>query len=224
LFLKNLILILGVLFFTQASSQCNIEDMVNEKISYFSVVTFEKDIEFYSDDFRSELKRSLVKKISEFVGTSSEINVNQNKKKRKSKATYAAIALVVDPKFTKCENIAVISVNKKLYKKSQYDNFNRQLKFHARNLDNFIKSMDKSNVTKKLLRGKVKYYTKELIDIRSLLPLVKLNSSDTRILDNFSKNISLIEHLLDQLKQNKKINWKKFKDGIVNGINKIIGE
>ena len=115
-------------------------------------------------------------------------------------------------------------MNKKLYKKSQYDNFNRQLKFHARNLDNFIKSMDKNNVTKKLLRGKVKYYTKELIDIRSLLPLVKLNSSDTRILDNFSKNISLIEHLLDQLKQNKKINWKKFKDGIVNGINKLIGE
>jgi len=25
------------------------------------------------------------------------------------------------------------------------------------------------------------------------------------------------------LKQNKTINWKKFKDGIVNGINKIIG-
>ena len=126
-------------------------------------------------------------------------------------------------KLVKFQSLNTTFDSKKLYKKSQYDNFNRQLKFHARNLDNFIKSMDKNNVTKKLLRGKVKYYTKELIDIRSLLPLVKLNSSDTKILDNFSKNISLIEHLLDQLKQNKTINWKKFKDGIVNGINKIIG-
>tara|TARA_B100000401_G_C52800542_1_gene718317 strand:- start:1086 stop:1751 length:666 start_codon:yes stop_codon:yes gene_type:complete len=221
--LNNLILLIGILLSVPIKAECNVEDIINERISYFSSVTFKNDAEFYSDEFRSELKRSLVKKISEFVGTSSEINVNQNKRKRKSKATYAAIALVVDPQFSKCGNIAVISVNKEQYKKAQYDNFKRQLEFHARNLDNFVKSMDENNVTKKLLKEKVKYYTKELNDVRSLLPLVKLNSTDNRLLDQFSKNISVLEHLLDQLKQSKRINWKKLKDGVVDGINDLIG-
>ena len=203
-------------------SQCNIGNVINENFNYYSTISLKNEKQFYDEEFRSELKRSLVKKISEFVGTRSEINVNQNKKKRKSKATYNAIALVVDPKFSICGDIAIISVNKNEYKKAQYDNFKRQLEFHDRNLNNFVNSMD-DLVTKKLLKEKVKYYTKELNDISSLLPLVDLSSQDKALLNRFSKNVSLLENLLDQLKQSKRINIKKFWENLKTDINDLIG-
>jgi hypothetical protein len=201
-----------------SNSQCNID----ENLNYYSTISLNNEAQFYDDDFRSELKRSLVKKISEFVGTRSEINVTQNKKKRKSKATYNAIALVVDPKFSMCGNIAIISVNRNEYKKAQYDNFRRQLEFHDRNINNFVNSMD-DLVTKKLLKEKVKYYTKELNDISSLLPLVNLNKKDKELLNRFSKNVSILENLLDQLKQSKRVNFKKFWENLKTGVNDLIG-
>ncbi len=198
--------------------------MVNDRISYYSVAEFEDERQYYSDKFRSELKRSLVKKISEFVSTSSKITVKNKTKNRESQANFNAVSLVVDPKFSKCGNIAVISVRKDTYQKAQYDDFRRKLEFHSRNLNNFVQSMDAETVTKKLLKEKVKYYKSELNNVSSLIPLINLKSSDKDLLDKYSKNLSLLENLLDQLKQSKKINWKKFKDGIVNGINKLIGE
>ncbi len=198
--------------------------MVNDRISYYSVAEFEDEKQYYSDKFRSELKRSLVKKISEFVSTSSKITVKNKTKNRESQANFNAVSLVVDPKFSKCGNIAVISVRKDTYQKAQYDDFRRKLEFHSRNLNNFVQSMDAETVTKKLLKEKVKYYKSELNNVSSLIPLINLKSSDKDLLDKYSKNLSLLENLLDQLKQSKKINWKKFKDGIVNGINKLIGE
>ena len=199
-------------------SQCNI----NENLNYYSTISVKNEAEFYDDDFRQELKRSLVKKISEFVSTRSEINVTQNKKKRKSDASYNAIALVVDPKFSMCGNIAIISVNKNEYKKAQYDNFRRQLEFHDRNLNNFVNAMD-DEVTKKLLKEKVKYYTTELNNISSLLPLVNINKQDKELLNRFSKNVSILENLLDQLKQSKRINVKKFWENLKTDINDLIG-
>ena len=83
--------------------------------------------------------------------------------------------------------------------------------------------MDAETVTKKLLKEKVKYYTSELNNVSSLIPLINLKSSDKDLLDKYSKNLSLLENLLDQLKQSKKINWKKLKDGVVDGINDLIG-
>ena len=93
--LNNLILLIGILLSVPIKAECNVEDIINERISYFSSVTFKNDAEFYSDEFRSELKRSLVKKISEFVGTSSEINVNQNKRKRKSYSYAIATVTII---------------------------------------------------------------------------------------------------------------------------------
>ena len=197
--------------------------MVNDRISYYSVAEFEDEKQYYSDKFRSELKRSLVKKISEFVSTSSKITVKNKTKNRESQANFNAVSLVVDPKFSKCGNIAVISVRKDTYQKAQYDDFRRKLEFHSRNLNNFVQSMDAETVTKKLLKEKVKYYTSELNNVSSLIPLINLKSSDKDLLDKYSKNLSLLENLLDQLKQSKKINWKKLKDGVVDGINALIG-
>ena len=197
--------------------------MVNDRISYYSVAEFEDEKQYYSDKFRSELKRSLVKKISEFVSTSSKITVKNKTKNRESQANFNAVSLVVDPKFSKCGNIAVISVRKDTYQKAQYDDFRRKLEFHSRNLNNFVQSMDAETVTKKLLKEKVKYYTSELNNVSSLIPLINLKSSDKGLLDKYSKNLSLLENLLDQLKQSKKINWKKLKDGVVDGINDLIG-
>tara|TARA_B100001113_G_scaffold249297_2_gene205365 strand:- start:227 stop:820 length:594 start_codon:yes stop_codon:yes gene_type:complete len=197
--------------------------MVNDRISYYSVAEFEDEKQYYSDKFRSELKRSLVKKISEFVSTSSKITVKNKTKNRESQANFNAVSLVVDPKFSKCGNIAVISVRKDTYQKAQYDDFRRKLEFHSRNLNNFVQSMDAETVTKKLLKEKVKYYTSELNNVSSLIPLINLKSSDKDLLDKYSKNLSLLENLLDQLKQSKKINWKKLKDGVVDGINDLIG-
>ena len=197
--------------------------MVNDRISYYSVAEFEDEKQYYSDKFRSELKRSLVKKISEFVSTSSKITVKNKTKNRESQANFNAVSLVVDPKFSKCGNIAVISVRKDTYQKAQYDDFRRKLEFHSRNLNNFVQSMDAETVTKKLLKEKVKYYTSELNNVSSLIPLINLKSSDKDLLDKYSKNLSLLENLLNQLKQSKKINWKKLKDGVVDGINDLIG-
>jgi len=121
-----------------------------------------------------------------------------------------------------CGNIAIISVNKDEYKKAQYDNFRRQLEFHDRNLNNFVNSMD-DEVTKKLLKDKVKYYTKELNNISSLLPLVNLNKQDKELLNRFSKNVSTLENLLDQLRQSKRINIKKFWENLKTDINDLIG-
>lgn len=197
--------------------------MVNDRISYYSVAEFKDEKQYYSDKFRSELKRSLVKKISEFVSTSSKITVKNKTKNRVSQANFNAVSLVVDPKFSKCGNIAVISVRKDTYQKAQYDDFRRKLEFHSRNLNNFVQSMDAETVTKKLLKEKVKYYTSELNNVSSLIPLINLKSSDKDLLDKYSKNLSLLENLLDKLKQSKKINWKKLKDGVVDGINDLIG-
>jgi len=108
------------------------------------------------------------------------------------------VSLVVDPKFSKCGNIAVISVRKDTYQKAQYDDFRRKLEFHSRNLNNFVQSMDAETVTKKLLKEKVKYYTSELNNVSSLIPLINLKSSDKDLLDKYSKNLSLLENLLDQ--------------------------
>ncbi len=224
MFFKFFSFLVAIFVYSSSFSQCDVDDMVNDRISYYSVAEFEDEKQYYSDKFRSELKRSLVKKISEFVSTSSKITVKNKTKNRESQANFNAVSLVVDPKFSKCGNIAVISVRKDTYQKAQYDDFRRKLEFHSRNLNNFVQSMDAETVTKKLLKEKVKYYKSELNNVSSLIPLINLKSSDKDLLDKYSKNLSLLENLLDQLKQSKKINWKKFKDGIVNGINKLIGE
>ena len=224
MFFKFFSFLVAIFVYSSSFSQCDVDDMVNDRISYYSVAEFEDEKQYYSDKFRSELKRSLVKKISEFVSTSSKITVKNKTKNRESQANFNAVSLVVDPKFSKCGNIAVISVRKDTYQKAQYDDFRRKLEFHSRNLNNFVQSMDAETVTKKLLKEKVKYYKSELNNVSSLIPLINLKSSDKDLLDKYSKNLSLLENLLDQLKKSKKINWKKFKDGIVNGINKLIGE
>ena len=223
MFFKFFSFITAIFVYSSSFSQCDVDDMVNDRISYYSVAEFEDEKQYYSDKFRSELKRSLVKKISEFVSTSSKITVKNKTKNRESQANFNAVSLVVDPKFSKCGNIAVISVRKDTYQKAQYDDFRRKLEFHSRNLNNFVQSMDAETVTKKLLKEKVKYYTSELNNVSSLIPLINLKSSDKDLLDKYSKNLSLLENLLDQLKQSKKINWKKLKDGVVDGINDLIG-
>ncbi len=223
MFFKFFSFITAIFVYSSSFSQCDVDDMVNDRISYYSVAEFEDEKQYYSDKFRSELKRSLVKKISEFVSTSSKITVKNKTKNRESQANFNAVSLVVDPKFSKCGNIAVISVRKDTYQKAQYDDFRRKLEFHSRNLNNFVQSMDAETVTKKLLKEKVKYYTSELNNVSSLIPLINLKSSDKGLLDKYSKNLSLLENLLDQLKQSKKINWKKLKDGVVDGINDLIG-
>lgn len=223
MFFKFFPFLTAIFVYSSSFSQCDVDDMVNDRISYYSVAEFEDEKQYYSDKFRSELKRSLVKKISEFVSTSSKITVKNKTKNRESQANFNAVSLVVDPKFSKCGNIAVISVRKDTYQKAQYDDFRRKLEFHSRNLNNFVQSMDAETVTKKLLKEKVKYYTSELNNVSSLIPLINLKSSDKDLLDKYSKNLSLLENLLDQLKQSKKINWKKLKDGVVDGINDLIG-
>ena len=223
MFFKFFPFLTAIFVYSSSFSQCDVDDMVNDRISYYSVAEFEDEKQYYSDKFRSELKRSLVKKISEFVSTSSKITVKNKTKNRESQANFNAVSLVVDPKFSKCGNIAVISVRKDTYQKAQYDDFRRKLEFHSRNLNNFVQSMDAETVTKKLLKEKVKYYTSELNNVSSLIPLINLKSSDKGLLDKYSKNLSLLENLLDQLKQSKKINWKKLKDGVVDGINDLIG-
>jgi len=220
---KKLILYVAILICSSTFSQCDISDLVNDRISYYSVAEFEDEKQYYSDKFRSELKRSLVKKISEFVSTSSKITVKNKIRKRESQANFNAVSLVVDPKFSKCGNIAVISVNKNTYQKAQYDDFRRKLEFHSRNLNNFIKSMNKNTVTKKLLKEKVKYYKSELNNVSSLIPLINLKTTDKNLLDLYSKNLSSLENLLDNLRQNKKINWKKLKDSAVDTVNGWIG-
>ena len=106
------------------------------------------------------------------MSTSSKITVKNKTKNRESQANFNAVSLVVDPKFSKCGNIAVISVRKDTYQKAQYDDFRRKLEFHSRNLNNFVQSMDAETVTKKLLKEKVKYYTSELNNVSSLIPLL----------------------------------------------------
>ena len=221
------IVFLGSFFFsTYASAQCD-KKLTNESLNYIATNIFKNEKEFYSDKFRLGLKKRLVQKISSYVQTSTSMKSSfslkglKSKKSNTSKTRINAIALVVNAHYTKCGNIAIISVNKKTYNQSQYNNFIRQLTFHSRNLNNLLKGMDES-VSRRFVRKKVKFYTNILQDLSSLLPLVKLPNEDKLLMNQFSIDVSNLENKSDQLKQKRNAKLKKMATDFKNGFKNLI--
>ena len=221
------IVFLASFFFSEyTSAQCD-KNLTNESINYIATNIFKNEKEFYSEKFRLGLKKRLVQKISSYVQTSTSMKSSfslkgfKSKKSNTSKTRINAIALVVNVQFTKCGNIAIISVNKKTYNQSQYNNFIRQLTFHSRNLNNLLKGMDES-VSRRFIRKKVKFYTNILQDLSSLLPLVKLPNGDKLLMNQFSMDVSNLENKSDQLKQTDNAKIKKIGTDIKKGFKNLI--
>ena len=221
-------LVFLALFFFSAyvSAQCD-KNLTNESRNYIATNIFKNEKELYSEKFRLGLKKRLVQKISSYVQTSTSMKSSfslkgfKSKKSNTSKTRINAIALVVNAQYTKCGNIAIISVNKKTYNQSQYNNFIRQLTFHSRNLNNLLKGMDES-VSRRFVRKKVKFYTNILQDLSSLLPLVKLPEGDKLLMNQFSMDVSNLENKSDQLKQKKNAKIKKIGTDIKKGFKNLI--
>ena len=221
-------LVFLALFFFSAyvSAQCD-KNLTNESRNYIATNIFKNEKEFYSEKFRLGLKKRLVQKISSYVQTSTSMKSSfslkgfKSKKSNTSKTRINAIALVVNAQYTKCGNIAIISVNKKTYNQSQYNNFIRQLTFHSRNLNNLLKGMDET-VSRRFVRKKVKFYTNILQDLSSLLPLVKLPEGDKLLMNQFSMDVSNLENKSDQLKQKKNAKIKKIGTDIKKGFKNLI--
>lgn len=225
----SLLFIAAFFFSAHCFSQQNECDkkLLNESRNYIAVNKLKNEDDFYSERFRLDLKRRLVQKISSYVETSTSMKSSftlkgrKSKKSNVSKALVNAIALVVDPKYIKCGGVAFISVDKKLYNRSQYNNFKRQLTFHSTNLTNLLKGMD-DTVSRRFLKKKVKNYTKILKELSSLLPLVKLPKNDNLLMNQFSMDVSNLENKLDQLKQKRRLKLKEFREKLTKGVNNII--
>tara|TARA_B100000795_G_C22791210_1_gene437033 strand:+ start:800 stop:1549 length:750 start_codon:yes stop_codon:yes gene_type:complete len=207
------------------------EDLLN-KFNYSSSRILENPKDFYSEEFKNDLKQALIMEISSSIRTSTTISSSNSlkniigKKSRDSKARITAIGAAVFPKYMICDTgedyqVAFIIVNRKQYEKAQFDNFKRTLVFHARNLNNLISRMDLS-VTKKFLKKKVKFYTIKMDEIGALLPLIELNEKDNKLMQEFSINVSQLENLYDQIKQKKRFKFKELLDKAKEGINNII--
>jgi hypothetical protein len=207
------------------------EDLLN-KFNYSSSKILENPKDFYSEEFKNNLKQALIMEISSSIRTSTTISSSSSlkdiigKKRRESKARITAIGAAVFPRYMICDTgedyeVAFIIVNRKEYEKAQFDNFKRTLVFHARNLNNLISRMDIS-VTKKFLKKKVKFYTLKMDEIGALLPLIELNQKDNKLMQEFSINVSQLENLYDQIKQKKRFKFKELLDKAKDGINNII--
>jgi hypothetical protein len=209
---------------------CN-EKLLESKLYYTASQKLKNIEEFYTDEFKSNLKRVLILEISSSITTSTTISSSNSlkniigKKNRESKARITAIGAAVFPKYMICKNgdieIAFIIVNRKEYQKAQFDNFKRTLVFHARNLNNLISRMDNS-VTKKFMKQKVKLYTIKMDEIGALLPLIELKEKDEVLMQEFSVNVSRLENMYDQLRQKKRFKFKELLDKAKDGINNII--
>jgi hypothetical protein len=207
------------------------EKLLESKLYYTASQKLKNLDEFYTDEFKSNLKRVLILEISSSITTSTTISSSNSlkdiigKKKRESKARITAIGAAVFPKYMICDNgdfeIAFIIVNRREYQKAQFDNFKRTLVFHARNLNNLISRMDTS-VSKNFLKQKVKFYTTKMDEIGALLPLIELNGKDEVLMQEFSINVSRLENMYDQLRQKKRFKFKELLDKAKDGINNII--
>jgi hypothetical protein len=241
--MKLVTLLLSFFFISNSFSQSNAskladniglecdEMLLESKLYYRASQILKNKEEFYTDEFKSNLKRVLILEISSSITTSTTISSSNSlkdiigKKKRESKARITAIGAAVFPKYMICNNgdfdIAFIIVNRKEYQKAQFDNFKRTLVFHARNLNNLISRMDVS-VSKKFLKQKVKFYTTKMDEIGALLPLIELNGKDEVLMQEFSINVSRLENMYDQLKQQKRFKFKELLDKAKDGVNNII--
>ena len=59
-------------------------------------------------------------------------------------------------------------------------------------------------------------------EIGALLPLIELNGKDEVLMQEFSINVSRLENMYDQLKQQKRFKFKELLDKAKDGVNNII--
>jgi len=119
-----------------------------------------------------------------------------------------------------CGDIVIMSLNKETYKKELYKYFKTNLDFDSSSLNNFLSIGYLDD--KKLLKQKVAEYRNKLNVTTSMLPLVNLSDEDDRQLNQFVRDLTILEKKYEELRASQRLNFGKLGSKISKGINDLI--
>lgn len=172
-----------------------------------------------------QMKNQLSNQISSFIDSSVSISSSKNmksrgKKRSKSNFSYVSRALIINPRIDICGDIVIMSLNKETYKKDLYQYFKTTLDFDSKSINNFLSIgyLDDKN----LLKEKVVEYRNKLNITTSMLPLVSLNDEDNKLLNQFVRDLTILEKKYEELRASKRLNLGKLGTKITKGINNLI--
>lgn len=203
-----------------AFSQCATSDD-----DYFVKRKLAEGQEIHDPELIDQMKNQLSNQISSFIDSSVSISSSKKmnsrgKKKSKSNFNYVSRALIINPKINVCGDIVIMSLNKETYKKELYKYFKTNLDFDSSSLNNFLSIGYLDD--KKLLKQKVAEYRNKLNVTTSMLPLVNLSDEDNRQLNQFVRDLTILEKKYEELRASQRLNFGKLGSKISKGINDLI--
>lgn len=218
---KILNLIPFLLFFGSFTfSQCKTSDN-----DYFVKRKLAEGQEVHDPDMIDQMKNQLSNQISSFIDSSVSISSSKNmksrgKKRSKSNFNYVSRALIINPRIDICGDIVIMSLNKETYKKELYKYFKTTLDFDSKSINNFLSIGYLDD--KRLLKEKVVEYRNKLNVTTSMLPLVNLNDEDNKLLNQFVRDLTILEKKYEELRASQRLNLGKLGTKITKGINNLI--